>query len=495
MSDTRRARLIARAGVVRLAAGLAMAAAAGVVCAEPDDPPIPTEAVVKLLPGVTIEQFNQRYGTVLQAAVGNGLKVVYHVELPEPFTEQQLADMLFQDPQGVIVEWGELNFFIDDDVRPGTQSFFLGYTVGQFENQYSIGLTGQPAAAAQGTGTGVKVALIDTGVDVTHPALAGRIASGAYNFIQRNTNVADVGDGIDNDGNGSTDEMVGHGTMMAGVILSMAPDAVILPLRVMDSDGRGSSFRVAEAIYYAMEQGADVINLSLGSTEELDLLEDAVEDARYWGCIVVASVGNDGDDTELCPSTENDTIAVAATNQFDQRAAFSNYGDHVFICAPGDDVVGTMPGGQYAQGDGTSCAAAVVSGACALLRSVAPWTETRAMQDALEASAVNINAQNPGFNGELGAGRINVAAALNFLPPCPADLTATAVVGGPGFGVPDERLTNDDFFYYLIQFANGSAAADLTTSAVRGSEGFGEPNGTLNNDDFFYYLYVFARGC
>jgi len=477
---------------------LAMAAVvglAGVACAEPDDPPIPTEAVVKLRPGVTIEQFNQRYGTTLQAAVGNGLKVVHHVHLPSPFTRQQLGTMLFLDPQGVLVEWGELNFFIDDDVRPGTQSFFLGYTALQYQTQYAVGLTGQPAAAAQGTGGGVKVAVIDTGVDVKHPALAGRIAPGGYNFIERNTNVADVGDGIDNDGSGAADEMVGHGTMMAGVILAMAPDAVILPLRVMDSDGRGSSFRVAEAIYYAMAQEADVINLSLGSTEELDVLSDAVSDARYWGCIVVASVGNDGQELKLSPASENDTIAVAATNQFDQRAAFSNYGDHVFLSAPGDNVVGTMPGGQFAQGDGTSCAAAVVSGACALIRSVAPWVGTRDMQGALRDSAVNINAQNPGFTGRLGAGRINVAGALNFLPPCPADLTTGAVSGMPGYGVPNGVLTNDDFFFYLIQFASGNPAADLTNTAVRGSEGFGDPNGIINNDDFFYYLYVFSRGC
>jgi len=270
---------------------------------------------------------------------------------------------------------------------------------------------------------------------------------------------------------------------------------VILPLRVMDSDGRGSSFRVAEAIYYAMAQEADVINLSLGSTEELDVLSDAVSDARYWGCIVVASVGNDGQELKLSPASENDTIAVAATNQFDQRAAFSNYGDHVFLSAPGDNVVGTMPGGQFAQGDGTSCAAAVVSGACALIRSVAPWVGTRDMQGALRDSAVNINAQNPGFTGRLGAGRINVAGALNFLPPCPADLTTGAVSGMPGYGVPNGVLTNDDFFFYLIQFASGNPAADLTNTAVRGSEGFGDPNGIINNDDFFYYLYVFSRGC
>jgi subtilisin family serine protease len=186
---------------------------------------------------------------------------------------------------------------------------------------------------------------------------------------------------------------------------------------------------------------------------------------------------------------------VAAINQSNQRAPFSNYGDHVFISAPGDDVIGPMPGGEYALGEGTSCAAAVVSGAAAIIRSGAPYVTARDMQDMFEDSAASISAQNPGFGGLLGAGRLDLAAALNFLPPCPADTTTAAIAGTPGYGVPDGILNNDDFFYYLTLFAANHPRADLTATAVRGAENFGDPDGVVNNEDFFYYLFVFSRGC
>ncbi|MEZ6235737.1 MAG: S8 family serine peptidase [Phycisphaerales bacterium] len=481
-----------------LAARLAIAAGllwGGAALAEPPDEPIPDEAVVRLLPGVTIQQFNQRYSTTLLGQITTNFKTDYFVEFPQPLTPAQLEQMLLFDPQGVLVEKAELNWNIDDDVRPGTQSFFLGSTVGEYQGQYVLPLINQPQTTGFGTGAGVRVAVIDTGVDITHPMLAGAIAPGGYNFVDRNTNVMDEGDGIDNDGNGTADEMVGHGTFMAGLIHLVAPDAQIVPLKALDSDGRGTSFRIAEAIYYALELDVDVINLSLGSTQELELLDDAVSDARYWGAIIVASVGNDGENLILYPAGENDTISVVATDASDHKASYSNYGEHALLSAPGDLVVSTFPGGLFARGEGTSCSAAVVSGAAAVIRSGAPYVQQRDMQDILEGSARNINAQNPGLSGLIGRGRLDLQAALALIPPCPADLTTGAIAGQPGYGVPNGALNSDDFFYYLNLFAAGSLQADLTGSALRGADAFGEPDGILNNDDFFYYLFIYDRGC
>jgi hypothetical protein len=120
-----------------------------------------------------------------------------------------------------------------------------------------------------------------------------------------------------------------------------------------------------------------------------------------------------------------------------------------------------------------------------------------------EAAVLMISGARPGDSGlyrcvvanSCGASH-STESSVNVTSPCPADLTTTAVPGTPGYGVPDGTLNNDDFFYYLAQFAAGNAAvADMTTTAIPGQPGYGVPNGVINNDDFFYYLSLFAAGC
>lgn len=310
-----------------------------------------------------------------------------------------------------------------------------------FHNQYPITHMGLDVAHQQTTGAGVLVAVIDTGIDPTHPELLGRVHPG-FNFLTGNADTSDTGDGLDNDGDGLTDEMVGHGTFVAGLIALSAPDARLVPVVALNSDGIGDAFTIGRAMYYAIDRGVQVINMSLSSTYRSQVFEDAALEARQLGIVIVAAAGNLGRNIEEYPASR-DTISVAALDDQDIAAPFTNYNDRVVISAPGASatlpggaldpartIYGPVPGEEYAGWQGTSFAAAFVSGAVALVLSQHPeWTAAGpidvgcdpsqgivdAVTDLIECTAVDIYDLNPTYNpgGDemLGAGRIDVAAA------------------------------------------------------------------------------------
>jgi subtilisin family serine protease len=152
------------------------------------------------------------------------------------------------------------------------------------------------AAHALNEGAGSVVAVIDTGVQARHPALSGRLTQARYDFVEGDQNPADIGNRRDDDRDGEADETVGHGTHVAGIVALAAPEARIMPVRALDSEGRGTTFGVARAITFALDNGADVVNLSLGSSRQTDLLEDLIEvddDGEEQGALFVAAAGND----------------------------------------------------------------------------------------------------------------------------------------------------------------------------------------------------------
>jgi len=266
------------------------------------------------------------------------------------------------------------------------------------------------------SGTISTVAVIDTGIDATHPVLLGRVLPGGFDFVDRNAFPLEKSDGIDNDLDGLVDEAYGHGTHIAGTIVLLNPDARILPLRVLDSDGNGSSFAVAEAIYYAIASGADVINLSLGMDGESLAVRDAIDAAHDANIVVVAAAGNGGEKLVQFPARESHVLAIAAVDEFDTKAPFSSFGKSVEFSAPGVNIYSAMPGDQYAWWSGTSMATSVVSGAVSLLHSLSGDPFDTDADDFLEETSKSIQWKNPGFKEYLGEGRIDpVAAAFELI--------------------------------------------------------------------------------
>jgi subtilisin family serine protease len=252
-----------------------------------------------------------------------------------------------------------------------------------------------PAHCGYGlTGTGT-VAVIDTGVDLDHPALQAVLTPG-YDFTNNTDGGGESGVGQASAAvvnavwvNGSTivviDQAsaavvndpahrgVGHGTMVAGAVHFVAPGAQIMPLRAFGADGTGHTSNILRAIYYAVRNGATVLNLSFSRDTPSPELKRALTHAKQNGVVAVASAGNDGDTELVYPAALNTVISVASTSNGDRRSLFSNYGSElVDLAAPGEGIITPYPGGTYAGAYGTSFAAPLVAGTVALLHEIHP---------------------------------------------------------------------------------------------------------------------------
>ncbi|UQU65612.1 type VII secretion-associated serine protease mycosin [Couchioplanes caeruleus] len=254
------------------------------------------------------------------------------------------------------------------------------------------------------TGEGVTVAVIDSGVS-RHPDLAGSILAGT-DFVKKG-------------GNGQIDK-TGHGTGMAGLIaahgrsgvgaLGIAPDAKILPIRVLDTEEPRNA-ELGPAIRYAVAHGAQVINISVGGGLNAATMT-AVQAAADADVVVVASAGNKPQNVGVtAPAVLDSIAAVGAVNRKGRKADISVTGPALDLMAPGEDIESTSNRGQYRTGTGTSDSAAIVSGAAALLRSKYPDMTAEEVVERLEQTATDKGA--PGVDPEYGHGIVNIVAALS----------------------------------------------------------------------------------
>jgi subtilisin family serine protease len=291
--------------------------------------------------------------------------------------------------------------------------------------QWGLLQVGAPAAWTVSTGGGVTVGVVDSGIDAGHEDLAGKVIGGA-NCVGSNGNTAGCKPG------GATD-VVGHGTHVAGIIAaltnngigvaSMAPDAHLVSVQAVGSDGSGSDADVGAGIRWVVDHGASVVNLSLGAEQTTQLafgpgFSSAVEYAWARGAVPVVAAGNSGQTPNF---GSLHMIVVAATTAQGQLASYSNHLDSARwgVAAPGgasdgnpyDDIVSTYPGNSYATIAGTSMAAAHVSGAVALLRADGYGADAAVQR--LLATAVKCDG--------CGSGRIDAAAAVGAgTAPAPA---------------------------------------------------------------------------
>jgi subtilisin family serine protease len=264
-------------------------------------------------------------------------------------------------------------------------------------------------------GAGVMVAVLDTGVQLDHPALAGALTGPGFDFVDFDLSPADQAEGLDQDHDGQVDEAYGHGTHVVGIVHLVAPQAQILPIRVLNSDGRGNVFQAANAILYAAAAGAEVINLSLGAALPSLLLQAAVAEAASVGAVVVAAAGNLNNSAAQYPAAEACAVAVTAVDAGQHKAAFASFGPWVGVAAPGVGIYSSFPANGYAWWDGTSMAAPFVAGQAALLRSAHPGLSLDEVGRLLGGTAQSIDVLNPSYGGQLGAGLISPLGSLQAL--------------------------------------------------------------------------------
>jgi thermitase len=250
----------------------------------------------------------------------------------------------------------------------------------------------------------VEIAIVDTGVDLDHPELRNRLVKG-YNVLDENDEPED-----DN----------GHGTHVAGIIASETNNREgvagmtwynrIMPVKAMGAKGYGTTFDIAKGIVWAVDHGADVINLSLGNYQPSRVLEEAIQYAYSRNVVMVSAAGNDGSNQPTYPSAYPEVLSVAAVDYDGRLASFSNYGEYIDIAAPGVYIPSTYFNNQYAALSGTSMAAPHVAGLAALVKSANPeLTNTQIMQ-IIKRSAIDLGEQ--GKDNEFGSGLIDVNSAL-----------------------------------------------------------------------------------
>lgn len=385
-----------------------------------------------------------------------------------------------------------------------------------FQDQWGLVHIGWSPDLAAASRAAVIVAVIDTGLDYYHPDLhpenvyfnPGEVLNGRDD--DDNGYVDDVLGWNFVDGNGNPWDQAGHGTHVAGTIAArlrnqegiagMAPAVRILPLKTLNFIGQGRASRIAEAVYYAVGQGARVINLSLGGEQLSQAARRAVEHAQSKGVVVVVAAGNSGEDIagQGLASLEG-VITVGASSPDDRRASFSNYGARLDLLAPGVDILSLRarrtdlalmaeavdytpgrnfvgPGARYYRASGTSFAAPFVSGTAALILGRQPDLDAAAVKRMIIHSARDIGL--PGVDQETGYGLLDVRAALVADPRffiTPAIHGIEVVQKADGRYV---RLTGtadaDHFRAAWVEYAEGEnptawqPVSDRLPSAVRG---------------------------
>jgi subtilisin family serine protease len=382
---------------------------------------VPGQIIVQLQSDVAIDAINQTYGTTTLAVL-NLDSNVYLLQVPEETDVEDLLERLATDPR---IVYAELNLITESPEAIRSNDWaWGGQDAGPYQDQYALASINLAGAHNYSTGANIIVAVVDTGVQLDHPELAGHLTAIQADFVDGDGIAADEPNGLDEDGDHQVDEATGHGTHVAGIILLVAPDARIMPVRALDSDGTGNAFSVAEAILFAVDNGADVINLSLGTTEESELLEDAIEEAAESGVLVIAAAGNLGSTREVYPAAEECALAVTSVGPTDRKSNFASYGAWVDLAAPGESIYSTFPVDGYAWWSGTSMAAPFVSGQAALLLSFESSLDLEDTASLIAGTARSLPIVKPVRKQLLGVGKIDVTASL-------AALAAGEIPDGP----------------------------------------------------------------
>ncbi len=334
----------------------------------------------------------------------------------------------------------------------------------------------------------IVIAVADTGLNFSHEEFQGNVYVNPDEI---------AGNGIDDDNNGYVDDINGrdciddtnnmtdgngHGTHVSGTAaapinnnlgIAGMSDSSVMVLQVFRSNGGGTWEAIAEAVFYATDNDADLLNYSGGGGGGDGLLSDAVDYAWDNGMPVVAAAGNNNSSSRFYPAAYTPVLAISGTDCNDGRYNNSNRGDWLDVGAPGVDILSSDVGGSssYSTKTGTSMSSPHVSGLVALMLSLNGDLTPQEIRDLLRDNAVDLG--DAGYDSLFGYGRVDSLATLLAVPSgCPADLDG------------DGDADADDFFDYLDAFA----ANDLAICNLDG-------DGDCDADDFFAYLDAFAGGC
>jgi subtilisin family serine protease len=437
MVRSRQPVIVSKTALQHIAAAVAFLAALCllVLTATPDDAralnteaSVPGQIIVKTVSGVNIADINSRYGTlVAERFLDKKNTNIYLLETANGSGAQGTLDTILGDPRIVYAELNYLSGVPEADDQTEAQHRHSAFPAGDAtpttknysrDSIYPDSALNLTDARKISQGAGKTVAIIDTGAQMTHPALRSRfVGVPRYDFVDDDKDPSEPP--LASTEEQRDQEVVGHGTHVAGIINLVAPQANLMPLRALGKDGYGSSFHVAEAIAFADANGANVINLSLGSPSWSRLIREKVVEATDHGKVVVAAAGNYNNTQPQYPASRqipravnNDgLLAVTSVDPTPKRSTFANYGTWVDIAAPGEQILSTYPVSGYAYWSGTSMATPFVAGEAALIQASAKSPISPAgVETRIRCSARPIP-EDPGHL-TLGAGHANIGASI-----------------------------------------------------------------------------------
>jgi thermitase len=306
-----------------------------------------------------------------------------------------------------------------------------------FASQWHLPQINAPAAWASTVGSSQPIAVIDSGVYLTHPDVAPRLMAG-WNFLLNSSNVADD---------------FGHGTATAGTIGAVSNNLTgvagvtwsnpIMPLLVVDSTGYASYSDIANAINYAADHGARIVNISISGTTSSSTLQSAVDYAWNKGTVVFAAAGNNSSTAPMYPANCTNVVAVAATDSNNALASFSNYGSWIDLSAPGVNILTTTSTTGYGYWNGTSFASPIAAGVGALVLAARPSLSAQGLVSLLEQNTDNIGDPSIFGYGLVDAGK-SVAAAVALSTAVPAVSIAAPTAGASLTGIVNVSGTATD---------------------------------------------------
>ena len=340
--------------------------------------------------GLSSVEFDKALGAHGGKARRVGKSDLHIIDLPAGANEAAVAAALAQHPHFKFAE-------LDRRVRAASAANdpYAG-------SQWHLAKIGGATAWDQSQGSGVTIAILDTGIDASHPDLSARMVPG-WNFVDNNNNTADVH---------------GHGTAVAGSaaatlnngvgVASIAGQAALMPVRIADANAYTYWSTVAQGLTWAADNGARVANISYVGVAGSSTVQNAAQYMKSKGGLVVVSAGNNNINENVTPT--GTMIPVSATDENDNKTSFSSWGNFVAMSAPGVNVWTTVRGGSYQQWWGTSIASPVVAGAVALMMSRNPTLPVAQIESLLYSSAVDLGAA--GRDAVFGYGRVDAAAAV-----------------------------------------------------------------------------------
>lgn len=398
--------------------------------------PVPGQIIVKIKPGVSEDSFTAQV---------EAQNMQVEKKMPE------IQSYVLSVPKGqedAMRQWLQQSGLVTSTERDYIQSVQMVPNDTDFRNQWGLSNTGQSILGAAGIagkdvhaekawdvtdGTGIKVAVIDTGIDMAHPDLASKVV--AQKVFTTNT----------------IDDKLGHGTHVAGIVAAVTnnnqgiagtcPGCQLLIGKAVGDNGEGQTSTIAQGIMWAADSGAQIINVSSGGEQETQVQKDAIAYAIGKGSLVVAAAGNEGIDGFFYPARTAGVLSVGATSNSDIKSSFSNFGSWVKVTAPGTNIYSTLPTHAFnmqAEADlqtnydyvsGTSMSAPMVSGVAALVWASQYGGSAAKVTQRLYDTADKITGTGQFFQ----YGRVNAEAAVGTVQPTPT--TAIVATTAPTTGV------------------------------------------------------------